>query len=145
MNISELAKELNTSSKEVIAVLQANGYAYKSPQKILDEQAESVVRKNISGGIATKTEAKKEEPKAEPVKEEKKEAVKQEAPAAGKKPEGATDAPPKKKKIIFVAGNQQRPGASGNVGANRNPQQRPHSRRRIIISRRDLIPVLRHS
>ena len=61
MNISELAKELNTTSKEVIAVLQANGYAYKSPQKILDVQAESVVRKNISGGAVPKAETKKEE------------------------------------------------------------------------------------
>ena len=125
MNISELAKELNTTSKEVIAVLQANGYAYKSPQKILDEQAESVVRKNISGGAAAKAEAKKEEPKAEPVKEEKKEVVKQEGAVEEKKNENANDAPPKKKKIIFVAGNQQRPGASNNGGQNRNPQQRP--------------------
>ena len=125
MNISELAKELNTTSKEVIAVLQANGYAYKSPQKILDVQAESVVRKNISGGAVPKAETKKEEPKAEPVKEEKKESAKTEAPTAEKKTEGATEAQPKKKKIIFVAGNQQRPGATGNGGQNRNPQQRP--------------------
>ncbi len=130
MNISELAKELNTSSKEVIAVLQANGYAYKSPQKILDEQAESIVRKNMTGAV--KAESKKEEPakapqKTEPVAEKKEEgkaaSAKDAAQQSANKPAG--DATPKKKKIIFVAGNQQRPGQQNNGGMNRNPQQRP--------------------
>ncbi len=126
MNISELAKELNTSSKEVIAVLQANGYAYKSPQKILDEQAESVVRKNISSAAAPKTEVA--EPSKESVKTEvKKEALESEkkADASAETAKAATDVLPKKKKIIFVAGNQQRPSAQNSGNANRNQQQRP--------------------
>ncbi len=130
MNISELAKELNTSSKEVIAVLQANGYAYKSPQKILDEQAESIVRKNMTG--AAKAESKNEEPvkapqKAEPVAEKKEEGKEAPAKEASQQPANKPtgDAAPKKKKIIFVAGNQQRPGQQNNGGMNRSLQQRP--------------------
>ena len=130
MNISELAKELNTSSKEVIAVLQANGYAYKSPQKILDEQAESIVRKNMTGAV--KAESKNEEPakapqKTEPVEEKKEEGKAAPAKDAAQQPANkpAGDAAPKKKKIIFVAGNQQRPGQQNNGGMNRSPQQRP--------------------
>ncbi len=127
MNISELAKELNTSSKEVIGVLQDNGYAYKSPQKILDEHEEGIVRKALGkGGAVTKKEAsdataaapkeKKAEQKTAPAKEEKKaEPVKEE-----RKPEEA----PKKKKIIFVAGNQHGKMGGNNNSMNRNPQQR---------------------
>ena len=63
MKISELAKDLNITSKEVIKVLQDNGYDYKSPQKILADAEVDLVRKNLTASSApVKETAKKEAP-----------------------------------------------------------------------------------
>ena len=117
MKISELAKDLNITSKEIIQFLQDKGYDYKSPQKNLVEDEENLVRKGLSAGSAKveKTEekpVKKEEAKEIPVKEEVKETpVKEEAPKA-------EDKPKKKKNIIIVGGKP----AGQNTG---RPAQRP--------------------
>ena len=124
MKISELAKDLNITSKEVIKFLQDNGYDYKSPQKNLVEEEENLVRKGLTAGSAKteKAEAKadkkeeakpdKKEEKEAPVKEEGKETVtKEESPKA-------EDRPKKKKNIIIVGGKP----AGQNSG---RPAQRP--------------------
>ena len=78
--VHELAKELNKSSKEVIAALAEKNVEVKSHMSVLTEEQESMAKK----ALAPK---KAEAPKAE---------------ETASKPEGAQSAPPKKKKIIAV-------------------------------------------
>ncbi len=130
MKISELAKDLNITSKEVIGFLQENGYDYKSPQKILSADEEGLVRKNLATGKSqpVKTEekpvkeaapAKKEEtPKAEAVSEKEESPVKKETSEVVK----AEDKPKKKKNIIFVGNPQNSKMGGQNAG---RPAQRP--------------------
>ena len=134
MKISELAKDLNITSKEVIKFLQDNGYDYKSPQKNLVEDEEKLVRKGLATG--GQSEAKKAEAPAEkaPVKEEGPKAEKEErkteaAPkneegvkANAPKTEAAEDRPKKKKNIIFVGNPQNSKIGGQNAG---RPAQRP--------------------
>ena len=110
MKISELAKDLNITSKEVIQFLQDKGYDYKSPQKNLVDEEVSLVRKGLASGGAKAEPAeakpvKKEEPavKAEPVEKKAETApVKAEAPKAEPKDAPkAEDRPKKKKNIIW--------------------------------------------
>ncbi len=142
MNISELAKELNTTSKDVLKFLQEKGYTYKSPQKILDADTESLVRNNVSAikgqsaestakpaKEAVKAESAKEEATSEkaekPVAEEAKpvqEAKKEEAKAEPQKAEDAENKPKKKKNIIFVGNPQHSKMGGQNAG---RPQQKP--------------------
>ena len=136
MKISELAKDLNVTSKEVIKILQDNGYDYKSPQKILADAEADLVRKNIGAAAPAEKPAKKEAPAAEKeaapkVKEEaapKKEVVKEsepkkEAPKAEVANEAKTEDRPKKKKNIIFVGNPQNSKMGGqNAG---RPAQRP--------------------
>ncbi len=129
MKISEIAKDLNITSKEVISFLQDKGYDYKSPQKILNEDEESLVRKNFAVknqpvNVETKKEVKaettadKEEKKAEATeKEEAAAAVKKETSESVK-----TEAPKKKKNIIFVGNPQNSKMGGQNAG---RPAQRP--------------------
>ena len=49
MNVSEIAKELNVQSKEVLAFLQEKGYAYKSAAKKLDDSEVELVRAGFAG------------------------------------------------------------------------------------------------
>ncbi len=144
MKISELAKDLNITSKEVIKILQENGYDYKSPQKILADAEADLVRKNLTAGTASvkketpateavkaapaKTETKTAEKEAvEPKKEE---AVKEATPkkeSAAPKTEAsdvakAEDKPKKKKNIIFVGNPQNSKMGGQNAG---RPAQRP--------------------
>ena len=60
MKISELAKDLNITSKEVIGFLQENGYDYKSPQKILSADEEGLVRKNLATGKSQPAKAEEQ-------------------------------------------------------------------------------------
>ena len=134
MKISELAKDLNITSKEVIKFLQDNGYDYKSPQKNLVEDEEKLVRKGLATG--GQSEAKKAEAPTEkaPVKEEGPKAEKEErkteaAPkneegvkANAPKTEAAEDRPKKKKNIIFVGNPQNSKIGGQNAG---RPAQRP--------------------
>ena len=142
MKISELAKDLNITSKEVIKVLQDNGYDYKSPQKILADAEVDLVRKNLTASSApVKETAKKEAPAkaaekeaAPQVKEEaapkKEEVTKEAAPkkeaeaskAETAEPSKADDRPKKKKNIIFVGNPQNSKMGGQNAG---RPAQRP--------------------
>ncbi|MBO5325827.1 MAG: translation initiation factor IF-2, partial [Lachnospiraceae bacterium] len=137
MKISELAKDLNITSKEVIKFLQDNGYDYKSPQKNLVEDEEKLVRKGLStGGQSEDKPAKKAEAPAEkaPVKEEAPKAEKEEKKAeeapkkeeavktATPKAEATEDRPKKKKNIIFVGNPQNSKMGGQNAG---RPAQRP--------------------
>ncbi len=129
MKISEIAKDLNITSKEVISFLQDKGYDYKSPQKILNDDEESLVRKNFAAksqptSVETKKEVKvetsadKEEKKEEaPKKAETAAEVKKEASESAK-----TEAPKKKKNIIFVGNPQNSKMGGQNAG---RPAQRP--------------------
>lgn len=121
IKIHELAKELDTQSKEVLAFLQEKGIEAKAAQSTIEEDAAALVRKHFSGSTA------KEQDKAE------KEAKKPEIAAAEKTlaPEAreaaaAEEAPKKKKKIIFVSNpqNSRAPGQQGGrpQGAQARPQ-----------------------
>ncbi len=134
MKISELAKDLNITSKEVIQFLQDKGYDYKSPQKNLVDEEVSLVRKGLVSGGAKAKPVKKEEPavKAEPVEKKAETApVKAEAPKAEPKDAPkAEDRPKKKKNIIIVGGNMggqnagrpaQRPAQNAQQGQNKKP------------------------
>ena len=98
MKISELAKDLNITSKEVIKILQDNGYDYKSPQKILADTEADLVRKNVS---SAGTPAEKAEKKAAPAAE--KEAAPKAKEAASKKEEIAKEAVSKKEEAVKEA------------------------------------------
>ncbi len=133
MKISELAKDLNITSKEVISFLQDNGYDYKSPQKILSADEESLVRKNLDGNKrqdaekvivkeptvektvkneeTTKVESKPKKEEASVVKKEDTEGAKVE------------EKPKKKKNIIFVGNPQNSKMGGQNAG---RPVQRPN-------------------
>ena len=85
MNVSELAKELNITSKEVLAFLQEKGFAYKSATKKLDDSEIALVKDNLGGKSAAPAKEKKAEKKeaAKPKAEEaKKEEVAEKAPKA---------------------------------------------------------------
>ena len=132
MKISELAKDLNITSKEVIKFLQDNGYDYKSPQKNLIAEEENLVRKNMSAGATSEAKpAKKEEPiEKTPTKEETSKVVSAETKAenAPKKEDSVkadapkAEAPKKKKNIIFVGNPQNSKMGGQNAG---RPAQRP--------------------
>ena len=130
MKISELAKDLNITSKEVIGFLQENGYDYKSPQKILSADEEGLVRKNLATGKSQPAKAeeqvakeaapakKEEAPKADAEVEKEQAPVKKEASESAK----AEDKPKKKKNIIFVGNPQNSKMGGQNAG---RPAQRP--------------------
>ena len=124
--VYELAKELDRSSKEVVAFLQENGIEAKAAQSSVEEAAADMVRKHFGGNTqAPKTdEVKVETPKTEAPKVE---AVKTEA---SKTEEVKTEAPKKKKNIVFVSNPQyskmpggQRPPMKNN---NNNNNQKPN-------------------
>ena len=104
MNVSELAKELNVTSKEVLTFLQEKGFAYKSATKKLDDSEIELVKGGLGGKTVATGEKKKKEVVAEkpasaekeapvkeaPVKAEAKaEPAKKEAPAPAKAPAAA--------------------------------------------------------
>ena len=60
--VYELAKELNKSSKEVVAFLQEKGIEVKAAQSSVDDAAAELVKKHFGGQSEVKTV---EEPKAE--------------------------------------------------------------------------------
>ena len=77
IKIHQLKTELGIESKDIIAVLEANGVTGKKPQSALDEQEEAIVRKAFAQKTAEqKPEAKpaqKKQPEKAEVKPEKKE------------------------------------------------------------------------
>ncbi len=121
MNIGELAKELNVSGKDVVGFLQEKGYPYKSTQKILDSDTESLVRKGFGASGKSKEQPNKAAKPAKtesPVQTQKPEKpVKAEQPVKQKDAEQPiakkAEEAPKKKKIIIV-GNPQNSKIPGN-------------------------------
>ena len=108
IKIHQLKTELGIESKDIIAVLEANGVTGKKPQSALDEQEEAIVRKAFAQKTAEqKPEAKpaeKKQPEKAEVKPEKKEIRKtenkkpenkkpEERPAVKKQPEKAAPLP----------------------------------------------------
>ena len=117
--VYELAKELNKSSKEVVAFLQEKGIEVKAAQSSVDDAAAELVKKHFGGQSEVKTV---EEPKAEMQKSD---AVKKDTLATEKSTadEGKAEEQPKKKKnIIFVSNpqNSKMPGGQKNAVKNNN-------------------------
>ena len=126
MRISELAKELEIQSKEVIAFLETKGVEGKKAASGVNADEEKLVRDNFGKGKAPA--AKAEAPK------------KEEKPAA--KPENTANAEPKKKKMSFVfnpqnTGNQTMGQRKTQQGSSR-PQRpvQPQNGGRTIIKPR---------
>ena len=126
MKVSELAKELELSNKEVLEFFASVGVEAKAHNSSVSDEDADKARANFGAAKApakekkaTKDEAKdtKKEAAKEAVKEAPKEAPK-EAKAPAKAP--ADDAPKKKKSIIFVANNN-----NSGMGQNKPNQQRP--------------------
>ncbi len=94
MKVHELAKELNISSKEVLALLQEKGIEAKAAQSSLEESSIEIVRKAFGGKGDTQLADNKT------TEEVKKEAV--------ETTKAATEEAPKKKKknIIFISNPQ---------------------------------------
>ncbi|MCR5098600.1 MAG: translation initiation factor IF-2 [Lachnospiraceae bacterium] len=143
MRIHELSKELNISSKDIIAILSDNGIEGKTASSGLEEDQVALVRSRLSGG-APKTEAPKKEapaketsakeaPKAEekPAKEA---AAKPEAkPVPKKKPasQAPAEAPKKKKNITVVVNSQYSKNGNGQGGrGHQDRRPRPGAERR---------------
>ena len=94
--VYELAKEVDKSSKEVLAFLQENGIEAKAAQSSVEDGAADMVRKHF--GVNAEAVKKEEAPKAETVKTEEVKAA--EAPKAEEVKK--EEAPKKKKNIVFV-------------------------------------------
>ncbi len=140
MKISEIAKDLNITSKEVISFLQDKGYDYKSPQKILNGDEESLVRNNFAGkNKSDNAEPAKEEKE---VKKEKADVVKaetvekqEEAPVKKDVSESAkTEAPKKKKNIIFVGNPQNSKMGGQNAGRPQQRSQQPMQNKKPVAN-----------
>ncbi len=112
MKVHELAKELNISSKEVLALLQEKGIEAKAAQSSLEESSIEIVRKAFGGKGDTQLADNKTTDE-----------VKKEAVETGKT---TTEEAPKKKKknIIFISNpqNSKMPGGQKNNG-NKPAQQ----------------------
>ncbi len=120
MRVSELAKELDIQSKDIISYLSGFGLEIKSHSSNLDDKMISMIRGSVSvnGGKlivgngaasakkddAEKKPAKKTETKAKPVTEKKPtEAKKEAAPAPAEKKEEKTEKPEEVKKEASTA------------------------------------------
>ncbi len=119
MKVHELAKELNISSKEVLAFLQDKGIEAKAAQSSIEDSSVEIVRKAFGGKGDTQVAENK-------VTEEKEEAVEAVKPAA----DDSQEAPKKKKKNIIFISNPQNSKFSGgqkpgNKPASGQGQNRP--------------------
>jgi len=135
MNVSEIAKELNVTSKEVLAFLQEKGYAYKSAAKKLDDSEVELVRGGFGKGAAkSAVPAEEKTRKAEPKKEEaapaKSAAPVSSAPAEEKPVKKAEPAPeakaPEKAAPAAASAQKAAPAPSANAEA-------PKKKKTIII------------
>ena len=119
MKVHELAKELNISSKEVLAFLQDKGIEAKAAQSSIEDSSVEIVRKAFGGKGDTQVAENK-------VTEEKEEAVEAVKPAV----DDSQEAPKKKKKNIIFISNPQNSKFSGgqkpgNKPASGQGQNRP--------------------
>ena len=137
MKVSDLAKELNITSKEILAFLHEKGLDYGSASKKLSEEEVAMVRAALGGKTGEKEKKpEKENDAAKPEKEEEKapQAKKtvpfvpaaKAAPAttAGMNPAAPQEAPKKKKTIIMVGKNIPQKNAPAAV-QRPNPAARP--------------------
>ena len=103
--VYELAKEVDKSSKEVLAFLQENGIEAKAAQSSVEDGAAEMVRKHF--GVNAETVKKEEAPKAETIKtEEVKAAEAPKAETVKNEEVKKEEAPKKKKNIVFVSNPQ---------------------------------------
>ncbi len=138
MRVSELAKELGKTSKEVLEILQKHGHEVKSHASNVSEEQSQLVKRMVSGQKAEMPSQAKETPQAPQVKEN--------MSAKENTPEKEVTAPvePPKKKIAAVYRpqnaqtmknmrlQQNRPqgqGASGNRDASRPQGRGPQGNR----------------
>ena len=146
--VYELAKELDKSSKEVLAFLQEKGIEAKAAQSSVDDVAADMVRKHfgrkaeaVKTEEAPKAEVKTEASKTEEVKvaEAPKAEVKTEAPKAeeAKKEE----APKKKKNIIFVSNPQHSKMPGGQRPPRNNNNQKPNNNKPAQESKPAVKPI----
>ena len=107
--VYELAKELDTQSKEILTFLQEKGIEAKSAQSSVDEDTAAMIRGRFGKKEA---QSKPAAPTAAAAKE-----------TAGKGEQRGVEAP-KKKKIIFVSNpqNSKMPGGQRVSMNNRNPK-----------------------
>ena len=150
MKVSELAKELEKTNKEVLEFFASKNIEAKAHNSTISDESADLARAHFGGlskpkaskesksedekpakAAKTATKAAKEEaaPKAETKPAKEKAAAKQETPAKEETPKAAAPAtapaPAKKKKsIIFVANNN-----NSGIGQNRPNQQRPQGPR----------------
>ncbi len=146
MRIHELSKELNISSKDIIAILSDNGIEGKTASSGLEEDQIALVKSKLSPAAKKEvpkkeTAAKAPEKTASPAKAEAKPETKAEPkpeakaeakPAPRKKPAGAApaDAPKKKKNITVVVNSQYSKNGNGQGGRHQDRRPRPGADRR---------------
>ncbi len=150
MRIHELSKELNISSKDIIAILSDNGIEGKTASSGLEEDQIALVKSKLSPAAKKEapkkeTAAKAPEKTASPAKAETKPEVKAEAKAEAKpeakaeaksaprkKPAGTAPADPtkKKKNITVVVNSQYSKNGNGQGGRHQDRRPRPGSDRR---------------
>lgn len=135
IKIHQLKTELGIESKDIIAVLEANGVTGKKPQSALDEQEEAIVRKAFAQKKSEqkpekKTEektAEKKQPEKAEVKPEKKETKKPE----NKKPENKK---PVEKKQPEKADKKPEQRKNDKQGSNKNQQNNNGKREHTIVT-----------
>ena len=122
--VYELAKELDTQSKEILTFLQEKGVEAKAAQSSVEEDVAQMVR-NQFGKKADKEKAQPVQEAARPASQPEASAVKkEEQQKAGQQ---KAESPKKKKNIIFVSNPQhsKMPGANRPPMNNRNPKAKP--------------------
>lgn len=138
IRIHELAKELDKQSKDIQTFLQQKGIEVKSASSSVEEEIADTVRKAF-GKVQAKTEeikekAVKETKTGKEVKTEKEVKVEKEVKAEAAKPaakpeteerNAASEAPKKKKTIIFVNNSQNSKMPSQRPAQGQGGQQRP--------------------
>ncbi len=135
--VYELAKELDTQSKEILAFLQEKGIPAKAPQSSVEEEVAQMIKSQFgkakkeekSAPAPAESKISKEAAEGKPKQEEKggqtgngpKTAV-----SESKAVQPKTEAPKKKKNIIFVSNPQhsKMPGGGRGPMNSRNPKGR---------------------
>ena len=103
MRVSELAKELGKTSKEVLEILQKHGHEVKSHASNVNEEQSQLVKREVSGRKAQAPSLVKETPQAPQVKENM--SVKENTPE--KEPTASTEPPKKKIAAVYRPQNAQ--------------------------------------
>lgn len=133
--VYELAKELDTQSKEILTFLQEKGIEAKSAQSSVDDEVAGIIRSRFAKSKAEEKSAegvKPAEPAKEPKSEKEPKPTKEENGEKSRQgeAEGNKAAQPKKKKnIIFVSNpqNSKMPGGQRGPMNNRGPKGKPEA------------------